>query len=276
MRFPAGVRALLARAAACPEILLALDFDGTLAPLRGRPDRVSLDPERRALLARLNRGRFRLAVISGRSLGDLRAIIGLAGVVYGGVFGLQMMAPGWRHESPRARTARRNVPALAARLRRALADVPGALVEDKGVGLCVHYRGVPPRKRPAFDRRLARALAKGSRGLRWRRGPRSWEATPPGAGDKGAALRRIWNRAGRPPMIIAVGDDRFDEPMLRFANARGAGLRVGLGRSRAALRLAGVTQVWAFLRALEAGAVPVTPLRAKAGSLPAALRRTTA
>jgi trehalose-phosphatase len=247
--FPPRVEAALDAAAAAPRTLLLLDFDGTLAPIRRRPEFARLGPRERALLARLNQGRTRVAVVSGRSLADLRVRVGLPGVVYVGAFGLEAAAPGWRWIHPRARAAHRDLDALAARLRRLLADVPGTAVENKGAGVCVHYRRVPPRRRAALGRRLALARRDVPRGVRWRPGQRAWEAAPVAAWDKGRAALMLWRRQGR-PRLLAFGDDRFDEPMFRAARGRGTSVRVGAGRTAAALRLKNPAEVLRFLRAL--------------------------
>ena len=59
------------------QILVALDFDGTLSDIVPRPEDARLTDERRQLLRELNsRPRFAVAVISGRTLEDLRSASG--------------------------------------------------------------------------------------------------------------------------------------------------------------------------------------------------------
>lgn len=60
---------------------LFLDLDGTLAPIAARPQDVHPDPRRTGILEKLLRGLDgRLAVVSGRTLGDIDRI--LEGRVY--------------------------------------------------------------------------------------------------------------------------------------------------------------------------------------------------
>ena len=55
-------------------ILLGLDFDGTLTPLRDRPDAVELEESTRAILASLAKSpRVVVMIVSGRSIRDLAA-----------------------------------------------------------------------------------------------------------------------------------------------------------------------------------------------------------
>src|SRR3954468_7310653 len=51
-------------------LLVAFDFDGTLAPLMVHPDSVRCDPRTRQLLGAVS-SRYPVAVVSGRSLEDL-------------------------------------------------------------------------------------------------------------------------------------------------------------------------------------------------------------
>ncbi|MFI5350378.1 MAG: trehalose-phosphatase [Elusimicrobiota bacterium] len=240
---------LLESIAARPRLLVVLDFDGTLVPMRARPHLARLGAAERATLRCLNRGRSRVAMISGRSVADLRRCVGVPELIYGGTFGLELAGSGWRYVHPKALSARETLAALAEGLRDLFTDVPGVLVEDKGVGLAVHYRNVPANRRREFARRLGHARAAAGRSLRWRLGRLAWEVTPRTDWDKGDAAKLIWRRLGRPYLLV-VGDGRFDEPMLRAAHDRGTGVRVGRGSTEARHRLRDSDAVRRFLRRL--------------------------
>jgi trehalose-phosphatase len=248
---------LLDEIASHPRILILLDFDGTLVQMRARPHLAVLDADFRATLRRLDRGRARVAMMSGRSVADLRKRVGVPDIIYGGVFGLEIAGRGWRYVHPKARSMRQELADLVDGLGKLFTDVPGVHVEDKGVGLCVHYRNVPDERRKEFSRRLAHARAASPRGLRWRRGRKSWEVMPRTDWDKGKAAELIWRRQGRPYLLI-IGDEHFDEPMFRVAHDRGAGLRVGRGSTEARHRLRDSNVVRRFLRDLaeRVGAAP--------------------
>jgi trehalose-phosphatase len=251
---------LLDEIASHPRVLVALDFDGTLVPMRARPHLAALGADERATLRRLDRGRSRVAMISGRSVADLRRAVGVPDILYSGVFGLEIAGPGWRYVHPQARRMQQALTDLVEGLGKLFADVPGVLVEDKGVGLCVHYRNVAENRRKEFMRRLAHARSAAPGGLRWRRGRLSWEVMPRTDWDKGNAATLIWNRLERPYLLV-VGDERFDEPMLRVAHDRGVGLRVGRGSTEARHRLRDSNAVRRFLRGLaeRVGGRPADP-----------------
>ena len=249
MTKPGATQALLEKIAAHPSALLVLDFDGTLVPIRAKSDLVLITAAQRELLARLNRGRLRVAVLSGRALWDVRARIGIPDAIYGGVFGLEMAGPGLRYAHPRARASRRALIRLAAELRKTYTDFPGAWVEEKGLGLSLHHRGVPPARKREFMRRLA-LFRDRERGWVWELGKRVWEVTPAIDWDKGRATLFLWRRLGR-PYLFAVGDEPADEPMLKAARSKGgASAHVGGGKTGAEHRFRNPASVHRFLRAL--------------------------
>lgn len=253
------LRALSAEIARRPKVLLLLDFDGTLAPIRPRPELARLAPRARATLSRLNAGSVSLVFISGRSVASLKERVGLPGAGYCGVFGLDVSLPGWRYLHPAARARRPRLAGLIRELRRLFRGVPGALIEDKRAGAAVHYRTVPRARLRDFAARLARARAGSARAFAWRRGDYAWEVSPRTDWDKGRAALMLWRRAGR-PYLLGIGNDRSDEPMLRAAGNRGAAIKVGEGASRAGYRLKDPGDVHRFLSAVETAIMRRAPL----------------
>ncbi len=228
-------------------VLFLLDFDGTLSPLVGHPANARLEESTRALLRRIVRhNRAKVAVLSGRSLTDIRRRVGLKGISYGGIHGVERSGPGWGN-SPCPRPGRRGLSVCASHLHRLVTETPGAWLEDKGVALGLHYRRVARGDMPRLRRRLAPLWRLPPAGYRWARGKKVWELRPR-IGDKGAAARRLWLNLKR-PWLVAVGDDRTDEDMFRAVGAKGLTIRVGRPRrSRARYRLAGPDDVRCFLK----------------------------
>lgn len=276
MATPGWAERLLDHIAEHPRVLVVLDFDGTLVPMRARPHLAELGADERATLRRLDRGRARVAMISGRAVADLRKRVGVEDILYSGVFGLEIAGPGWHYVHPQARRMQQALTDLVEGLGRLFADVPGVLIEDKGVGLSVHYRNVPGGRRKEFSRRLDHARSAAPRGLRWRRGRLCWEVMPRTDWDKGDAATVIWRRLGR-PFLLVIGDERFDEPMFRVAHERGAGVRVGRGSTEARHRLRDPYAVRRFLRGLAERLSPGARSRARTSAgrraVPASSRR---
>ena len=81
-------------------LVLFLDYDGTLTPIVSRPEMALCPSEVKRHLKQLRDlpGVF-LAIISGRSLDDLRAKVGVPGIIYVGNHGLEIENPGGSHKT---------------------------------------------------------------------------------------------------------------------------------------------------------------------------------
>lgn len=211
-------------------MLLALDFDGTLAPIVPIPaDAALLPAAQSALRALVARADTRVAVVSGRALADVRARVGLAGVYYAGNHGLEIEGPDIERIHPEAVAAVKLIADCTATLRGQLAEYPGVLVEDKHLTLSVHFRMVSD---PALEEEIvARVMAScGDRaGLRLTAGKKVVEVRPDVAWDKGRATRflvdAVLARNGAAP-VVYIGDDRTDEDAFRALRGRGDGVIV--------------------------------------------------
>jgi trehalose 6-phosphate phosphatase len=124
--------------------LLALDFDGTLAPIVPEPAEATIDPRVLPLLEPLKR-RLPLAIVSGRGIDDLTARIPLTGLDLVGNHGNEWGGNAVDAETSAAgeRRARQRqvVGEWAAELQPALAAMgSGISFEHKSVSLSIHYR----------------------------------------------------------------------------------------------------------------------------------------
>jgi trehalose 6-phosphate phosphatase len=224
---------------------LFLDLDGTIAPIRPRPRDVIPLPARTQLLkATSRRLGGRLAVISGRALIDIDHILQGSVTAAAAVHGLV------RRNAAGAVLSRPPHPALnAARIALDwLEDQPGILVEDKDLGIAVHYRRAPDR---AEDVIAACREVAATTGLTLQLGRMVVELRTPGA-DKGDSVRAFMAEApfaGALPVF--VGDDITDEDGFAAAEALGGyGVLVGDERPSAArYRLEDVDAVLAWLGA---------------------------
>lgn len=228
------------------ETALFLDLDGTLAPIAARPQDVRPDPRRTTLIERLNRAlEGRLAVVSGRTLGDVDRILERRVRAVAAVHGLVIRGPdGTVAEAPPH-------PALGEAVRRlhnfAACD-SGLLVEEKGLSVALHYRLAPACAGSA--QALAEQLS-AETGLSLQQGDMVEELRTPGP-TKGDSVEMFLTRppfAGARPVF--VGDDITDEHGFEAVQARGgAGVLVGAGRPTAArFRIRGVEEALAWLEA---------------------------
>lgn len=212
-------------------MLVALDFDGTLAPIVEDPGRAALPPATRAALERLAaRPDTDVAIISGRALEDLRARVGLEEIYYGGNHGLEIEGPGVQRVHEGAAASRRRIAACAELLRKRLSSIEGVEIEDKGLTLSVHYRRVARREEAERVRVVARAACEGREGVKVTEGKVVVEVRPDVDWDKGRATRFILAAleagAGTGVVAIFIGDDRTDEDAFRALRGRGDGVVV--------------------------------------------------
>ena len=235
-------------------VLLLLDFDGTLAALAGSSTAARLTAEIRRLLVSLQGlPRVDVAILSGRSLDDLKARVDLPALYYGGNHGLEIAGPGISFLHAGALERRSIVQTLAVLIKRDLEQVPGAALENKGLTLSVHYRRVARSARPSLRRVRSRVRADAS-GLpvRWGAGRHVWDLLPRVTWHKGAAALHVMRHLGG-PFPVALGDDTSDEDLFAAVKGRGISIRVGrLKSSRADFYLRGQEQVARFLRETRA------------------------
>jgi trehalose 6-phosphate phosphatase len=233
-------------------LLVATDFDGTLAPIATDPDVPRITPGTARALGKLTgRHDAAVAVVSGRELGDLRPRVAIPGVVYAGNHGLELTRGDDHVVHPEARRLRPALDSAAQLVRRALADVPGCLIEDKTLSLTVHYRQVPPNRQPAVTDRLETLRPRIDDGLRFVSGRKSVEIRPRIDWDKGRAVNRI--RADLPDgyRTVYIGDDTTDEDVFRTLGHGDVGVHVGARETAAEFRLSTQRDVAPFLDWLE-------------------------
>jgi trehalose 6-phosphate phosphatase len=223
-------------------VLLAFDFDGTLAPIVGSPAAAALRESTRRLLKRTCR-LYPCAVISGRARDDVRRR--LRGVKVRRVVGNHGAEPSARAESLRRRV-RKWLPVV----RSHLSGHAGVIVEDKQFSLSVHYRNAPNR---SAARQAIHTVACSLDDARIVGGKLVVNLMVPDAPHKGLALERERQRLACDAALY-VGDDRTDEDVFRFAqDDRLLSVRVGQRRmSMARCYIADQQEIDRLLRRLVA------------------------
>jgi trehalose 6-phosphate phosphatase len=139
------------------ELALLLDIDGTLLDLAPTPREVWVPPGLADTLSRLiGRSAGALALVSGRSLGDIDMIFAPAVFPVVGGHGAEMRL------TPDTEAVATHAPPMDIDLKRRLAAIaklaPGILVEDKGYSLALHYR-LAPQAEQAIYQEVARLRA---------------------------------------------------------------------------------------------------------------------
>lgn len=243
------------------QVLLALDFDGTLAEIVPDPADATLPESIFKLLEALNnQPRFTVAVVSGRSLVDLKERVKLPDVAYAGDHGLEISGPGFHHIPPEAEAFRTTVAEIGEALEAALKGIPGVIFEHKGLSMSIHYRLTPSGQRTAALRTIRRVTKPylDRDAVRVVKGKEVVNLLPPVDWHKGAALKWLINLLDTMPrrvggiLPIYIGDDVTDEDAFKAVRESGFAVRVGRPKptSAAPYYVKSTTEVEEVLQAL--------------------------
>jgi trehalose 6-phosphate phosphatase len=231
---------------------LFLDLDGTMIDIAATPGEVhapaSLVTDLAALCSSLGGA---LAVVSGRSIETIDALLAPLRVPAAGVHGAELR---FDADGVLSRRPAPLVPNGVRWLLAPLARLPGVLIEDKGTAIAVHYR-----QAPSFSQKVRYTVERAVRahpgeGLTVIAGKCVFEIKNAGF-SKGTALAAFMARApwsGRRPVF--VGDDVTDEAAFaELPQWGGLGMAVGKDRPGAAARFGTAADVRAWLAMLAQG-----------------------
>ena len=215
MSLPLGpqIPRILDRLNQSDRVVLALDFDGTLAPIVERPELAAI-PAETALLLRELAGvpKLVLAILSGRSIIDLKSRTGLD-CIFAGNHGLEISGGGIRFVHDRARGLQQAVELACADLAAVHEGIPGVEIENKAFTATVHYRRAPDDLAGWIEATTRTILRPYRRWLEVRPARKAWEIRPRLNWHKGSALSLIVDHVGRESLVICAGDDEADESM---------------------------------------------------------------
>ena len=228
------LRAAIQRLARTPQLLVACDYDGTMAPIVDDPSQAVPLPETVAALRALaNLPQTKVAVISGRALRDLAAMSRLPSEIHlVGSHGSEFDV-GFVHKLAPELTALRD--RLLAQLTEIVAGKEGVRLEVKPASVAVHTRAA------ADD--VADAVVAAVRN-----GPATWEGVQVTEGKKvielavvathkGTALDSLRAQLGA-SAVLYMGDDVTDENAFAHLHGPDVGVKIGPGDTLAPYRIA--------------------------------------
>ena len=247
------IEALVARLREAEDLVLLLDYDGTMVSFASVPELARPDPALIELLSALaQRPHTSVHVVSGRDRDTLESWLGRLPIALHAEHGLWSRIPGedwhtsyadtqhgaWRHR-------------VLTTLREFAANTPGSLVEEKTVGLAWHYRGVDPEfgVHQAHELQLHLTELLANSPVEILPGNKVIEVRPYGV-NKGLVVKTALACAGPNAQVLALGDDRTDEDLFAALPEGATAVHVGERQSRARYRIPDVAGARKLLRAL--------------------------
>jgi trehalose-phosphatase len=214
------------------KLYLFLDYDGTLASFAPTPDDVLPDPELIALLEKLkNHPQIHIAVISGRRLSHVQALVPIPGIILAGTYGIELLtADGTKIDRVEYETIRPALDDLKPRFVELIGTRRGFYLEDKGWSLALHAKNA---NRSTADRtinqahKLIRQAAKPTHLFRVLGGHKFLEVAPRLA-HKGLTVKHLLSKYSLDGALpIYLGDDDKDEEAFEVIQKKGGiGIKV--------------------------------------------------
>lgn len=234
-------------------IFLFLDYDGTIVPIKKAPKLAKLHPKRRELLEKISR-KIPVAVVSGRSLQNIKNILKIKGIPLIGNHGLEIFHQGkvWIH--PQALKIKGFLKKRLREIKERIGHFKGVILEDKRLSGSIHYRLLKPQFHETLKSIVEEEVVKSGGKLKIREGKKVIEIRPHIDWDKGKAIKKLsslMNLKGN-LLKIYIGDDETDEDAFRIFEEKDITVLVGRKKgSLAKFRLNNTEEVWGFLKKIS-------------------------
>ena len=254
-----NLKYVLSRIKKADSILLFLDYDGTLTPIVKTHYKAILRIKTKNLLKSLVKNKsVKLSIVTGRSLTDIKRLVGLKGIRYCGCHGLDIDAVPKRGVFKKADNAKTHIAKAKKLLLSKLKNITGYEIEDKKLILALHYRNVSSSQLPFLKKAFYLASKpytdKGL--LRTTSGKKVYEMGPNINWDKGSYCKYLLKSLKRPKeniLPIYIGDDKTDESAFKALKQKGITVFVTGERktSLAEYYLNSTNEVISFLKKLN-------------------------
>jgi trehalose 6-phosphate phosphatase len=207
-----------------------LDYDGVLTPIVDRPQDARMSPDMRRVVRELA-WRCPVCVVSGRDRAVVQELMGVDDLVVAGSHGFDIWHPErGRLEHEAASGFDQLIAQITERLRGALGDLDGVLVEPKQASVAVHYRLAAPEVAGRVTTLVDELLAEHPDELKLTPGKMVYELQPKLDWDKGRAVLYLLDTLrlhGDGVVPVYLGDDVTDEDAFRVLRGRGVAIYVG-------------------------------------------------
>ncbi|KAG6657538.1 probable trehalose-phosphate phosphatase H isoform X1 [Carya illinoinensis] len=221
------------------QIVMFLDYDGTLSPIVDDPDRAFMSDAMRKTVRKLATC-FPTAIVSGRCRDKVYSFVRLAELYYAGSHGMDIIGPAKGSKYKEVGSGRGVQFQAASKFLRMIDEVyeqlvektkatPGAQVEHNKFCVSVHFRRVEEKKWNELAQQI-RSVLKEYPKLRLTQGRKVLEIRPTIKWDKGKALEFLLESLGFADCTnvfpVYIGDDWTDEDAFKILRERGQGFGI--------------------------------------------------
>lgn len=219
------------------QIVMFLDYDGTLSPIVSDPDRAFMSKKMRRTVRNLAKC-FPTAIVSGRCRDKVYKFVKLAELYYAGSHGMDIKGPEKCSQHKKASESVLFQPAseflpmideVFKQLVEKTKSTPGAKVENNKFCLSVHFRNVEEKEWDELAQQV-KSVVKEYPKLRLTQGRKVLEIRPTIKWDKGKALEFLLESLGfsncTDVFPVYIGDDRTDEDAFKILRKRGQGFGI--------------------------------------------------
>ncbi|CAL5384143.1 unnamed protein product [Camellia sinensis] len=255
------------------QIVMFLDYDGTLSPIVEDPDRAFMTKEMRKAVSDVAQY-FPTAIVTGRCRAKVYSFVKLSQLYYAGSHGMDIKGPAKDSNNIEVNAnanlndnqglsfqpAREFLPMIDKVYKVLLEKIkstPGAKVENNKFCLSVHYRCVDEKSWNALAEQVKSVLNDYPK-LKLTQGRKVLEIRPTIKWDKGKALEFLLESLGYANsddvFPVYIGDDRTDEDAFKVLRDRGQGFGILVSKvpkeTNASYSLQEPSEVMHFLRRL--------------------------
>ncbi|OMO94285.1 Trehalose-phosphatase [Corchorus olitorius] len=247
------------------QIVMFLDYDGTLSPIVEDPDQAFMTREMRAAVRDVARY-FPTAIVTGRCRDKVYSFVKLAGLYYAGSHGMDIKGPSKSRKYKKGNQGVLFQPAseflpMIDEVYKALVEktksIPGAKVENNKFCVSVHFRCVDEKSWAVLAEQVRSVLNEYPK-LKLTQGRKVLEIRPTIKWDKGRALEFLLEALGyansNDVLPVYIGDDRTDEDAFKVLRDRGQGFGILVSKvpkeTNASYSLQEPSEVKEFLRRL--------------------------
>lgn len=233
-------------------IILFLDYDGTLVPIKEKPELAKLHPMRIKLLEKISK-KVPVSIVSGRSLSEIKKLVKLKEISLIGNHGYEILFNGkvWVH--PEAMKLKEILGKTLKGIEKRAKNLKGVSIEDKGLSGSVHFRLLKSGLEESLRKIVEDEIRRGDGKLKIKKGKKVFEIEPNIDWDKGKGAKKLISLLNLKGdfLKIYIGDDETDEDAFRTLKDEDLSILVGSKKnSFAKFRLKNVEQVWLFIKEL--------------------------